>query len=75
MSSRTDVGDLENLENSLPSWISEHLREKSYMTDELNQLTSSPFEESPIQDDSSNHREDLQMATSTPLEKELNIMT
>ena len=38
------------------------------MTDEVNQLPSSPFEESPIRDDS------FDMATRTPLEKELNVM-
>ena len=38
------------------------------MTDEVNQLPSSPFEESPLRDDS------FDMATRTPLEKELNVM-
>ena len=31
-------GDVGNLENSLPSWISDHLGQKSYMMDEVNQL-------------------------------------
>ena len=45
MSSRFGVGDLENLEDSLPSWISEHLgKGSSYMADEVNQLPSSPRE-------------------------------
>ncbi|GFZ15638.1 hypothetical protein Acr_25g0000470 [Actinidia rufa] len=66
MSNRADVGDLEN---SLPYWISKHLGEKSYMTDEVNQLHSSPFEEPPLRDDSSDHGEDPEMAIRTPLEK------
>ena len=45
------------------------------MTDEVNQLPSSPPEESPIRDDSSDHKEDLEMSTSSPLEKETNVMT
>ena len=40
-------GDIGNLENTLPSWIYDHLGEKSYMTDEVNQLSSSPKVESP----------------------------
>ena len=44
MSSRTDVGDLEN---SLPSWISDHLGEKSYMADKVNQLPLSPGKDHP----------------------------
>ncbi|GFZ11055.1 hypothetical protein Acr_22g0004530 [Actinidia rufa] len=39
MSGRTDLGDSES---SLPSWISDHLGEKSYMTDEVNMSPSSP---------------------------------
>ena len=63
MSNSADVGDLENL------------GEKSYMTEKVNQLPSSPPEESPLQDDSSDHREDPEMSTSSPLEKETNVMT
>ena len=74
MSRRVNVGNLENLENSLLSWIFEHLEEKSYMTDEVNQLPSSPFEESPIRDDSFDNKEDPEMATRTSFEKELNFM-
>ena len=44
MSGNSDVG---NLENTLPSWIFDHLGEKSYMMDEVNQLSSSPKVESP----------------------------
>ena len=60
MSSRSRVGNLENLEDSLPSWISEHLREgSSYMTDEMNRLPSSPrenpLEASPLGNDLSDH--------------------
>ncbi|GFZ00197.1 hypothetical protein Acr_13g0015960 [Actinidia rufa] len=43
MSSRADVGDLDN---SLPSWVSEHLGEKSFRTDKVNEFPSSPLEES-----------------------------
>ena len=66
MSSRADVGDLED---SLPYWISERLGGKSYMADEVNQLHSSLFEEPPFRDDSSDHWEDLEMAIRTFLEK------
>ena len=44
------------------------------MTDEVNQLPSSPFEESPLRDDSSDHGEDLGKAIRTP-KKELNVMS
>ena len=41
MFNRSRVGDLENLEESLSSWISEHLGEgPSYMADEVNQFPS-----------------------------------
>ena len=42
MSSKADVEDLENF---LPSWISDHLGEKSYMADEGTRLPSSPMED------------------------------
>ena len=74
MSSKTAVGDLKNLKNFFPSWISKHLEEKSYMTDEVNQLPSSPPEESPLRDNSPDHREDPEMNTSSSLEKEINVM-
>ena len=45
------------------------------MTDEINQLPSSPLEKSLLRDDSSAHREELEMSTSSPLEKETNVMT
>ncbi|GFY91687.1 hypothetical protein Acr_08g0000830 [Actinidia rufa] len=41
MSNRAHVGD----SNSLPSWISDHLGEKSYMEDEVIRLHSSPRED------------------------------
>ena len=44
MSSKADVGDLEN---SLPSWIFNHLDEKSYMAEEITQLPSSPRKDTP----------------------------
>ena len=49
MFSRVDIGDLENLGNFLPSWISEPLGEKLYMIDEVNQLPSLPPKESPYE--------------------------
>ena len=39
--------DVEDLEKSIPSWISEHIGEKSYMSVELTQLLSSPREGPP----------------------------
>ena len=42
MSGNADIGDLDN---SLPSWISDHLGENSYMADEITQLPSSPRED------------------------------
>ena len=78
MSSRSDVGDLENLADSLPSWISKHLGEKSFMIDEVNQLPSSPredplrvdtLEDSTSQDESSDHEEDTGMVEHSPLRK------
>ena len=66
MSSKADVGDLEN---SLPSWISNHLGEKSYMADEITRLSSSPRKGSPS----------LEVKPSAdvlpPIEKETNTMT
>ena len=41
MSNNVDVGDLEN---TFPSWISDHLGERSYMTTEVTQ--SSPRKDS-----------------------------
>ena len=72
MSSGICVGDLDN---TLPSWVSEHLGEKSYMTDEVNQPPSSPLEESSSQAKNFDHGEDPEIATRTPLEKEFNVMT
>ncbi|GFZ00366.1 ankyrin repeat-containing 2B [Actinidia rufa] len=48
---------------------------KSYMTDEVNQLPSSPPEDSPPRDETYDHGEDPKMAIRTPLEKEFNVMT
>ena len=44
MSSKADVGDLENF---VPFWISDHLGEKSYMADEVTQLPSSHRKNTP----------------------------
>ena len=72
MSGRADVGDLDN---SLPSWVSEHLGETSFMTNEVNQLPSYPPEESPPRDESSDHGGNPKIDTRTPLENKFNIMT
>ena len=45
------------------------------MTDEINQLSSSPLKESPLRGDSFDHREGLEMNSYSPLEKEINVMT
>ncbi|GFY96416.1 hypothetical protein Acr_11g0007220 [Actinidia rufa] len=49
MHSRSEVGDLGNLEDSLPSWITTHLGEgsSSFMTDEVTQSPDSPREDPP----------------------------
>ena len=66
MSSEANIGDLDN---SLPSWISDHLGEKSYMADEVNQLPSSPQENPPSPEASPS------VTTPPPTERETNIMT
>ena len=75
MSNSADVGDLENLGDSLPSWVSEHLGEKLFMSDEVHQLSSSPPKGSPLKDDSLDYRVEPEMSTTSPLEKEVNVMT
>ena len=69
MSNRAEVGDLKKLWNSLPSWISEHLGEKSYMNDEVNQLPSSPPKNSP------SPKASPTVATPPSIERGTNIMT
>ena len=44
MYNRANVGVLEN---SVPSWISDHLGERSYMADEVNKLPSSHRKDPP----------------------------
>ncbi|PSS08000.1 Platelet-derived growth factor receptor beta like [Actinidia chinensis var. chinensis] len=66
MSSKADVV---NLENSLPSWISDHLGEKSFKEDEVIQLPFSPKEDPPSPEGSPS------VAISSPIEREINIMT
>ncbi|GFY85718.1 hypothetical protein Acr_04g0004560 [Actinidia rufa] len=71
MRSRFEVRDFENLKDSLPSWITDHLEEgsSSFMTDEVNQSPDSPREDSPTP-------EDVPIIIVPPLiEKEINIMT
>ena len=61
--------DVRNLENSLLSWIFDHLGEKSYMTDEVNQFSSSPKVEPP-------NNEGVPLIDDRPLPKrEINTMT
>ncbi|GFS43627.1 hypothetical protein Acr_00g0086100 [Actinidia rufa] len=67
------VGILENLKDSLPSWISKHLGEgSSYMIIETNMLPSSPREDPPeafpLGNDSSDHGDDPGLITHSPLE-------
>ncbi|GFZ05826.1 hypothetical protein Acr_17g0013980 [Actinidia rufa] len=62
MSSRINLGD-EALEHSLPSWVSDHLGEKSYITDDAIQSPSLPFEGSPPSN-SSDYIEHPKMDTS-----------
>ncbi|GFZ17514.1 ubiquitin carboxyl-terminal hydrolase-related protein [Actinidia rufa] len=52
-----------------------HLRETSFMTDEVNQLPSYPPEESPPRDEPSDHGGNPEIDTRTPFENEFNIMT
>ncbi|GFZ03491.1 hypothetical protein Acr_16g0001150 [Actinidia rufa] len=72
MSSRIKLGDGE-LGYSLPSWVSDHLGGKSYITDEVNQSPSLPFKGSPT-DNSSIYTEYPKMDTSN-LTKETSVMT
>ena len=60
---------MENLEDSLPSWISDHLGERSVMTDEVNQISSSPREDPPNPEDTSS------VAVLPPIERDTNIRT
>ncbi|PSS08070.1 hypothetical protein CEY00_Acc18432 [Actinidia chinensis var. chinensis] len=69
MSSRINLGDGE-LGNSLPSWVSDNLGRKSYITDEVNQ---SPSSGSPT-DNSFVYTEYPKMDTSN-LTKETSVMT
>ena len=45
------------------------------MSDEVHQLPSSMLEGSPLRDDSPEHIIEDEMSTTSPLEKEINIMT
>ena len=63
MSSRFEVVDLENLEDSLLSWISKHLGERSsYISDGVSQLPSL-------------YREDSRTSEGNPLTGEVNQST
>ena len=61
--------DVENKEDSLPSWISDYLGEKSYMEDEVTRLPSSPRR------DFSSSMDSPPVVPFPSLEKEINIMT
>ncbi|GFZ19567.1 hypothetical protein Acr_28g0002720 [Actinidia rufa] len=71
MPHRTEVGDFEN---SILSWVSEHLRETS-MTNKVNQHPPTSLEESSPQEKLFEHGEDLGMEVSNSPSMELNIMT
>ena len=66
MSNNVNIGDLEN---TLPSWISDHLGEQSYMTIEVTQYPSYPRE------DYSDSEGSPSIDTRLPLERETNMMT
>ena len=66
MPDNINVGDLEN---TLPSWISDHLEERSYITTEITQYPSSPRENSFDSEGSP------LIDTRPPLGRETNIMT
>ena len=66
MSENVNVRDAEN---TLPSWISNHLGERSYMDTEVTEYPSSPRKES------SESEESPSVDTRHPPKKELNIMT
>ncbi|GFS44293.1 hypothetical protein Acr_00g0089540 [Actinidia rufa] len=72
MSSRINLGDGE-LEHYLPSWVSDHLGGKSYITNEVNQSSSSPFKGSPT-DNSFVYTEHSKMDTLN-LTKETSVMS
>ena len=57
------------LENTLPSWISDHLREQSYIDIEVTQYPSSPIE------DSSENERSPSIDTRPPPKRKTNIMT
>ena len=75
MPNKINIGDLDNF---LPYWVFDHLKEKSYMTDEVNQLSSSAkedlLEESPLRDDFFVPKGDFE-DTISPLEREFSTMT
>ena len=66
MSGQVTVDDIEN---SLPYWISNHLGESSYMEEVVTEYPSSPREVSPRNDG------DPPVGTRPPPERETNIMT
>ncbi|GFS36611.1 hypothetical protein Acr_00g0046960 [Actinidia rufa] len=75
MSDRADIGDLKSLEDSLASWIPEHLRKISYMPDKVNQLPLPPPEESPPRDKLPDQGETPRVNTYNSPSKEINTMT
>ncbi|GFZ05449.1 hypothetical protein Acr_17g0010210 [Actinidia rufa] len=74
MSGNVEVGDLEN---TVPSWISDHLRERSHMTTEVTQYPSS-LREDPSDNEGSplvDNDESPSVDTRPSSERETNIMT
>ncbi|GFS41434.1 hypothetical protein Acr_00g0074290 [Actinidia rufa] len=61
--------NIRDVENTLPSWISNHLGECSYMDIEVVEYPSSPREDSPV------NEEDPLLDTRPPLERRTNVMT
>ncbi|GFS31491.1 hypothetical protein Acr_00g0017680 [Actinidia rufa] len=69
------TGDLESFEYFLPSWISEHLGERYYMANEVNQLPLPPLEESPPRDELPDQGENPGGDAHSSLATEINSMT
>ncbi|GFS33578.1 hypothetical protein Acr_00g0029410 [Actinidia rufa] len=75
MFDRADIGYLKSLEDSLPSWISEHLGERSYMSNEVNQLPLPPPDESPPRDKLPGRGENPGVDTHSSPATEINIVS
>ena len=60
---------IKDVENSPPSWIFNHLGERSYMDTKVTEYPSSPREDSPV------NGGDPSVDTRSPPERETHIMT